>query len=251
MKIATPVSIIILIFLFSCSRPANDLSKQKLHGKIKSVTSSNYSVVEKFGEVEKDTLDGKSVFIYNDKGYATECNVYNPDGSLYWNMKHKYDDENNNVEQDLYSANGSLLRKSVFKYNDDGDMIEESDIYSGSLTEKHVCRYDNNHHLTERKSYYKDGSLWQKIIYTYNDNDNVKQSIDSTYSSSNNSQRKYTYEYDDKDNLIEQQITEDDGSSAKQVYKYPEYDKKGNWTRQITFENDKPTVIIERTIEYY
>ena len=70
---------------------------------------------------------------------------------------------------------------------------------------------------------------------------------------------KYTHKYDEKGNMIEETYYDSDGiPDYKYTYKYKskytckyEYDKNNNWTQQVTYENNKPTQIKERIIEYY
>ena len=37
----------------------------------------------------------------------------------------------------------------------------------------------------------------------------------------------------------------------KSEYRYEEYDNKGNWTKRIYYDDDTPSSITEREIEYY
>ena len=72
------------------------------------------------------------------------------------------------------------------------------------------------------------------------------------YNSDGSLKSKTTYKYDKKGNNIEYNICYSDGSLDKTTYKYKyEYDKNNNWTQQVTYENNKPTQITERIIEYY
>ena len=67
--------------------------------------------------------------------------------------------------------------------------------------------------------------------------------------------RKWTYKYDDKGNQIESNsFNSDVNLDDKYTYKYT-YDQQGNWIQQIAYEVkngiEKPSQIVERTIEYY
>ncbi len=66
---------------------------------------------------------------------------------------------------------------------------------------------------------------------------------------------KYTYKYDDKGNQIEENSFNSDGNlDDKYTYKYT-YDQQGNWIQRIAYKVkngvEKPSQIVERTIEYY
>ena len=67
------------LFLFSCSgkKVKSDLDEKKMFGKVKTVTESTYSVVEKFGEVEKGFLTEKSVITYTTSGKEIENSIFN------------------------------------------------------------------------------------------------------------------------------------------------------------------------------
>ena len=183
----------------------NDLTEEKLKGKVKSIREIPYEAVEKFGEVVKgDALGfGKNLQItFNEKGNKLEENWFNPDGRLDFKWTYKYDDKGNQIEENGFNSDGRLSFKSTYKYDDKGNKIEQN-------------------------SFNPDGSLGSK----------------------------YTYKYDDKGNKIEENSFNPDGSLYyKATYKYT-YDQQGNWTQQITYKVkngvEKPSQIVERTIEYY
>lgn len=66
---------------------------------------------------------------------------------------------------------------------------------------------------------------------------------------------KYTYKYDDKGNKLEENLLNSDVNlDDKYTYKYT-YDQQGNWIQRIAYKVkngvEKPSQIVERTIEYY
>ena len=202
------LTIILAMFcLASCEKSTqkNDLTEEKLKGKVKSIREIPYEAVEKFGEVVKgDALGfGKNLQItFNEKGNKLEENWFNPDGRLDFKWTYKYDDKGNQIEENGFNSDGRLSFKSTYKSDDKGNKIEQN-------------------------SFNPDGSLGSK----------------------------YTYKYDDKGNKIEENSFNPDGSLYyKATYKYT-YDQQGNWTQQITYKVkngvEKPSQIVERTIEYY
>ena len=63
---------------------------------------------------------------------------------------------------------------------------------------------------------------------------------------------KYEYNYDDKGNQAEEISSKADGSSGtKYSYKFDNFDKNNNWVKKITAENDKPSAITYREIDYF
>jgi hypothetical protein len=51
--------------------------------------------------------------------------------------------------------------------------------------------------------------------------------------------------------MIEDNYYNSDGSlSSKYTFKY-KFDKTGNWIERVKTENDKPTLLTERVVEYY
>ena len=64
------VFIIAILLLFSCisKNAKNDIEKDKLKGKVSIIIESEFSGIEKFGEIQKIRLTGKSVYKYDVKG---------------------------------------------------------------------------------------------------------------------------------------------------------------------------------------
>ena len=62
--------------------------RDKLKGKVKSITETKYNAVEKLGKVQKDSLISKDIYKYDENGNKTEYAHYKSDDSL--NFKYIY-----------------------------------------------------------------------------------------------------------------------------------------------------------------
>ena len=252
--------VLAMLCLASCEKSTqkNDLAELKLNGKVKSIREIPYKAVEKFGEVAKgDALDiiGENLQItFNEKGNKLEENWFNPDGRLFSKYTYKYDDKGNKLEENSFNSDGSLNSKYTYKYDDKGNKIESNLFnsdgrFSGMLTYK----YDDKGNQIEANLFNSDGSLFSKYTYKYDDKGN--QIEKNSFNSDGRLFYKYTYKYDDKGNKLEENLLNSDVNlDDKYTYKYT-YDQQGNWIQRIAYKVkngvEKPSQIVERTIEYY
>ena len=252
--------VLAMLCLASCEKSTqkNDLAELKLKGKIKSIREIPYEAVEKFGEVVKgDALDGfgeNLQITFNEKGNKLEENFFNSDGSLNSKYTYKYDDKGNKIELNSFNSDGRLSSKLTYKYDDKGNIIELNSFNpDGKLDFKLTYKYDDKGNQIESNYFNSDGSLNSKYTYKYDDKGNQ---IESNYFNSDGMlYYKNTYKYDDKGNKIEKNLLNSDiNLDDKYTYKYT-YDQQGNWIQQIAYEVkngiEKPSQIVERTIEYY
>ena len=228
------LTIVLAMFcLASCEKSTqkNDLAELKLNGKVKSIREIPYKAVEKFGEVVKgDALGFEQILqiTFNEKGNKIESNSFNSDGSLSFKYTYKYDDKGNQIESNSFNPDGSLSFKYTCKYDDKGNQIEENSFNpDGNLVDKYTYKYDDKGNKIELNYFNSDGSLFLKS----------------------------TSKYDDKGNEIERNsFISDVNLDDKYTYKYT-YDQQGNWIQQIAYKVkngvEKPSRIVERTIEYY
>jgi len=254
------LTIVLAMFcLASCEKSTqkNDLAELKLNGKVKSIREIPYKAVEKFGEVVKgDALGFEQILqiTFNEKGNKIESNSFNSDGSLSFKYTYKYDDKGNIIESNSFNSDGSLSFKYTYKYDDKGNQIESNSFNpDGSLSFKYTCKYDDKGNQIESNSFNPDGNLVDKYTYKYDDKGNK---IELNYFNSDGSLfLKSTSKYDDKGNEIERNsFISDVNLDDKYTYKYT-YDQQGNWIQQIAYKVkngvEKPSRIVERTIEYY
>jgi hypothetical protein len=105
----------------------NDLLDLGLKGKVKTLTETEFKVVNKFGEIQKGEIIDKDIYTFNEIGNKIEKTHYGSDGSLIENDIYKYDDKGNKTEENQYNSAGSLTSKSTYKYSDKDNMTEEEE----------------------------------------------------------------------------------------------------------------------------
>ncbi len=269
----------------TAQKAENDLIQQNLKGRVSSISISEYSVIVKFGEAQKSSLESKSLYKYNDYGNITEWNLFNSDGSLFAKFTSKHDNNGNRTESNNYNSDGSLKSKSiwtykydekgnkkeeicfhydsndrfldkliwVFKYDDKGYLYEQIGGISDSLYDrKFIYKYDSIGNVTEEEYLNKtDENLNSKETYKYNSSDNRVEN--KSYNSQGSLETKWSYRYNNNGDITEEEYFSYtiNGSNAKTTYEYDEYDKTENWIKRKQLFNDKPITIIEREIEYF
>lgn len=240
-----------VINLIFCSnvRSQSALTEINLKGKVKSLKKTDFKVVNKFGKNTKDTL-GVDYKNYDENGNIVKSIAYNRDGNVAWNSTFKYNDKRNLVEENVFYY-GYLFIKKTYDYDDKGNMIEENNYNKeGILENKTIYNYDDKGNIIENNYYKSDGSLDKRCTYKYDENGN-KIEI-KAYTSDGSLDSITTYKYDDKGNVIEDKYTGSDGGLISKIaYEYSSYDKEGNWLKKTEINDNKPSFLYEREIEYY
>lgn len=282
---------LVLFLAIGCSdeKPENDLSKENLFGKVKSVETTKYQVIDSLGTIVKDGISRyeptvldeynefgnlektKKYILDNPNRYARVSYTYNEinklikedyysiDDSLTGEVSYKYDENNNLIEMITNNEYKRFNLKYIYKYDNQNNLIEE--LFYGDSTYvykgKELKKYNSKNKITESNQYNSKGNLSYRRFYDRKENLTEKIEYDSL-----NVRFKRTYKYDDKGNLTEHIKMNDKGEILlKSVYKY-KYDKKGNWTEKMYLENENhlkgiyragylSEYIIERKIEYY
>ncbi len=251
----------------------NALELANLKGNVKQITITRYTVIEKFGEIQKDSFNYKNITKYDRKGNELESKSYNFNGSLDNTYIMKYDEKNNKIEQNgirpdgstiikiiydikgnekeynNYNSDGSLNFKTITKYDSDGNKTEQNNYHSdGSLYGKSIYSHKSN--LSVENIYTFDGSLFLKYIVKFDKKGNTKES--NCYITEDSLLSKSIYNYDKRNNIIECNTSNilDNRKSSIVTYKY-EYDYIGNWANEIEFKDGKAKYISNQEVEYY
>lgn len=254
MKTLLPTLILFLLFL-SCSNNKNNISisrentdweRFKLNGDVKSFREVKFLAVDNFsiisgGERIKHVYNKEVLF--NLDGNKIEKNDYIPDGTLANRTIYLYK-QNALVEYNNYDSQGMLFGTGKYETDDNGQVSKLNyKTNDGRYNWSESYLYDSNGNLTEVKRFKTKAVIDTKELYTFDDKGNVQK---SEFHRDNKLISKNNYNYDDEGNFNELNF----GDSVVYTYKY-NYDAKGNWIKKIVFENDNPSGILLRDIEYF
>ena len=197
-------------------------------------------------------LSSKNVFKYDANGNMTELANYSSDGKLVSTIKTTYDASGNPISEETILGNGNVDLRSTIKADAKGNRIEQNDVKTdptGTLFNfKQFYSYDEKGQLIERAVYRDNGAFFYKYGFAYDGSGNKTEWTRLT--SSNAVLGKVVYKYNDKNNLIEQNEYEG-ASTLKSSFTFTyEYDKKGNWIRQNKLQDNQVIEIKERQITY-
>src|SRR3954470_2555978 len=124
MKNIAFTALLLICSLFSFASHKSDLTFQRLKGKVKSVTESEYNA-------DKSALMGKTVSNYNDSGNLAEFITFSPAGDMLSKATCTYDDSGSFVEEKRFKADGSLMVRTTRKYDEKGSIAEEYNYDAG------------------------------------------------------------------------------------------------------------------------
>ena len=232
-------------------------SFENLLGKVKTLISVNFNVIDKFERIKKGDITYKEIMIFNENGYLIEkmwgliekrdgsfghCTYsydnkenmidlksYNSDGSLKYQDTYMYDYKGNMIEE-----NQSFGRvKTTYKYNDNGDKIEGECFSNGFMKFTWKFYYDDKCNLIEEYICIPFPKTDRKNIYKYDSNGKMIEAIHYKYDG--DLDFKETSKWCNKGNLIERNINYSDGSSKKNTYKY---DDKGRKIEENSFSTN-------------
>jgi len=220
-----------VFLMLSCSSPQvksvkNDLSAKNLKGEVKSLTESRYTVTEDSGSIQKGELLFREISQYTKDGWLEDVKRVKPNGDVEYRVSFKHDDRGYMTESSIYKSDGSFLYKESYSYDDRGIQ-------------------------TGKSGYMPDGSIEHSEKFKYDSRDNM---IEKNFLDPNGKLRKISlFKYDDLDRLIEKEgYNESGGLEYNAIFSYGEdVDKHGNWIIVTVFQNEEPTAINEREIEYY
>lgn len=240
-----------------------DLKKENLKGNVQSVLTKKYSVVENFGEIQKEKMLENKLFLYDDSGNITEERIYNKSDKLENVIQFTYNDKGKKTFKRYkesapngtslvefgYDENGYLVYERSF--NQEGELMNMVTVYinnkNGILIAREflVATTDKN----DKVVFNDEGEIkdLQGIIFTtfeYNTNGQVvkEKTIDFLGESTVN------YSYNHNGDVIEEDRF---NYGEKHIHKLEyTYDSHNNWITRIEYQGIKPITKTERIIKY-
>jgi len=254
----------VLFLAVGCSdeKLENDLSKENLFGKVKSVETTTFYAIDSSGTIVKNGVSevfpiimneynefgnlvktkkfnfkypkryNRNIFSYNNLNKLVEEKFYFNDNQLYRNVFYTYNEINNLVEVNINDnlPEGLSNVKKILKYDDKNNLIEELYYENSIYLMKEVFKYDVENKITESRYYFEESIRYKKI---YDKKENLIEEIE--YDSLTNVKAKWSYIYDKKGNEIEaRRVLKDTVFHFKIISKY---DKYNNPIQKINFSN--------------
>ena len=108
----------------------NHLTERNIKGDVKSVIEKEYDAIERFGEIEKESINSWYDIAFNEEGNQVEWISYDSDGSIDSKWTSEYDEEGNQVEKITYDSDGSLTLKYTYEY----DEYDKEDNWTSKIT---------------------------------------------------------------------------------------------------------------------
>lgn len=279
-------TILLCFILLSCdsNNHKNDICKNNLKGRVRSLRETSYAAIDRFGEISKGAIARRMFFennyyqLFNHDGFLISEIEYENNGDIESRSTFMYDIHDRLIEEVWYNENGNIDMKWLSKFDKSGNIIESIGYDSiGALNSKYIYTYDKNGNKISECNYDSNGDLDSKSYYKYDNEGNELEDIQ--YDSKGNidykinrrfdkrgneSERVYKRyflgdeyfskslkKYDNRDNIIEDTDYKSDGSIEEKLGYVYSYDKKGNWISRVCYIDEKPKFIIEREIEYY
>lgn len=241
----------------------NDLKKNGLKGKVKTLREVTFEVDDKFGKIEKTKKVDDIEYFFDYKGNIIKEQKYNQMGMVDFIVKSEFDVKTNKIKSKSIIINSSLSSKIIYNYDEANKLIQEKEYESnGDLHFKTLYNYSNNK-LSEVVKYSYDKEIkkfeiWDKVTYQYNQHGLISQEIYETFYLKQSTD-KTDYLYNDKGKLIVENYVNGSLSrlNTKSQYIYNEKEElielriNGDdepWIEKYLYENGN---MIELVIEKY
>lgn len=251
-----------ILFMIGCntnkSKIETDLEKQGFKGKVKSIKSTTYKAMEKFGEIQKGEEVDKLLSIFNEMGNFTE-RIYSKNGKIDSKQTYIYNNQKNIIDKKEYDSDGILKLQTTYDYDEKGNKIEEN-TFGRFETQKTTYKYDDKGREVESLITFSfqgiDGSVELRITKEYDQKGNVIE--EKNYNNRNQLSNRNIFTYDERGNRIKEIFIDlnTNESEEKNIYTYDKNNKKieiqkyisKNLSEKTTIKYDEKGNILEEHI---
>lgn len=150
---------------------ANDLTKDRLNGKVKSVRQRVYWALEKFGRIEKGKLQSRKnqdyLREYNPDGFLTEETFFDAQDSVISRRSLTYDEGGLLAQEEFFDRAGKL--SSSIRYTYENEKLQQKEMLdaAGKLKERYAYTYYDTGWLMDEDRYNANNQLSQKMVCEY------------------------------------------------------------------------------------
>lgn len=225
-----------------------DLYASSFVGSVKEI-----KILEK--NLESDTPQEITTTVkFDEKGKVSETFLTTAKIKIFGRTVYTYDAQNRIIKKSTYNPDGSLVSDQIFNYGANGGL--ELRATQNPVTKKMWMKTEYKYESAESYSQYYDGKFARRIKLTKDEKCRIVES--NLYKEDNSLENRLTTSFDDENNVIESIAFSPSGNQIEKTkYEY-EYDNKRNWIKQSIYEwtfRDgnapyKLTKIKQRTITY-
>lgn len=167
------------------------------------------------------------------------------DGNTQSMLRYKYNNDDRLIQIDIFTdSSEDYLPLEKTKYDNAGNKTEDTRFISGKIVSREVISYDSLNAGRADAFYDTDGIALRKSILKFDAHRNKTEEdtykLDTLY-------EKVVYTYDDKKNKTEINCFKGTAITKTQIV----YDGLGNPVKETIYLNNQPVSIIERELVYY
>lgn len=206
------------------------ISQLGLKGNVKKVTEFTFKAIDKLGTIQK----GEMV----DDEFAID------DGFRKTNFSYSFNGNGQQVEHAKYWNPGSIKSiKNYYYINDHINSTLEKMIFSdATITIKEIFKY-NIHDLVESCTRYRNNSLFEKYLYSYDEKNNIVKEVNINNNGEIDNEITYERAYSNGKEVYLKTIDSDYGTDVVQS----KYDSIGRLIEEyVNYDNNRI-----KTIKYY
>lgn len=252
----------------------SDWQKQKLNGRVKSLSEVQYKIsINPYEDEVNPEFVVSYVYEFNEDGFFKFQSSHDEDGNvstlglfgydedgrrerIWWYIEGKpnggilyeYNKNGELIALQAKKESGELSSKKFYKLDDKGNVIEES-LWSSSgemFSKKEYIR-NNKDEIIKVLSYDSYGKLENGVDYVRDENGVIVERI--KYEQESDTNERCRYEYDENGNVVKSIISDENGREQEIETSYT-YDKYGNWVEKIE-QHGLFSYYYKREIEYY
>jgi hypothetical protein len=220
----------------------NEPKETRPKGKPDSVVTTYFNV--KIGGVKE--LNVREIYLYNVEGCLIEDRVTDLDStqSGVFRTVYSYDDRGNYKQTVSFNPKGNLRGQALYSFDPLKRLVE--------IRRNNIIRVklllDTSGNILEAINYHDTDTPFTIFRYKYNRKGLCIESFQSWSKSSDIQKIMYTYNADD--DLINEVVYNNSALLSSYTYSYAKYDKNHNWVIRNTYQNGQLTNIEERNIAY-
>ncbi len=211
------------------------------------MTYNGKKLAEKKSFGNQDNITDRTTYTYDSKGNLKHESMYLNTEYVQVRNLYEYDAQNRRITETRHSKD-KFMYKTIYEYDGKNIIKKETTGPSGTIEYREKNSYDKNGNLLEQ---YIIDSRDKSITHDVNKYDDKGNLTEWSSTVNDKLQLKVLYKYDDHDNVLATKTINGKGETIdNRTYTY-EYDSNGNWTKKTVSINDSLFTIVERKIEYF